>query len=318
MSVTTVSGETYADVAACIGAPSFVVPWLSRFYEPEDIRLLAAFAGGSGIGAFSPQVVTRAVRRAVLDYGPDGSFVPASFHKRYEIWALFEGYTDVPPDVRRALNEWELDDYLLEVGPGIEKLAKAGPESSDQSDYTFLLLEEAEEMLRSLSRVYLWPCNCRAMWGNCSHSHSVCLRFENDRDIGWELTPERAVKILHQADSEGLMHTAYTNSRHGHHGICNCCADCCFPILAGERLGAAELWPVRRHVAAVDPQQCRGCRDCLSRCPFGALTMLKGIDRTPRLDASACRGCALCSTGCPHGAITMLPLTPPASSQDAR
>ena len=318
MSVTTVSEETYADVAACVGAPSFVVPWLSRFYEPEDTRLIAAVAGNSATNSFSAQVVARAVRRAVLDCAPDGGYLAASFHKRYEIWALFEGYTDVPPEVRRALNEWELDDYLLEVGPGIENLAKAGSENSDQSDYTFLLLGEAEDMLRSLSCVYLWPCNCRAMWGNCSHSHSVCLRFENDRNIGWELTPERAVRILHQADSEGLMHTAYTNSRHGHHGICNCCADCCFPILAVERLGAAELWPVRRHLAAVDPEACRGCRDCLSRCPFGALTMPKGIDRTPQLDAHACRGCGLCSTGCPRNAITMLPLTRPGAASSTR
>jgi Pyruvate/2-oxoacid:ferredoxin oxidoreductase delta subunit len=318
MSVTTMGEKTYEELARLVGAPSFIVPWLDRFYEPDDIRLVATFAAGSGAGAFAAQAVTRAVRRAVLDYGPDGSCVPASFHKRYEIWALFEGYTDVPSETRRSLNEWELDDYLLEVGPGIEKLAESGPDTGDQSDYTFLLLEEAEQMLRSLPRVYLWPCNCRAMWGNCSHSHSVCLRFENDRDIGWELTPERAVRILHQADDAGLMHTAYTNSRHGHHGICNCCADCCFPILAGERLGAAELWPVRRHVAAVDPEACRGCRDCLGRCPFGALTMTKGVDRVPRLDAHACRGCALCATGCPHAAIEMLPLPRPEASTALR
>jgi Pyruvate/2-oxoacid:ferredoxin oxidoreductase delta subunit len=318
MSGTIMGEQSYAELARCIDAPSLIVPWLDRFYEPEDIGLVAALAGGSGTRSFSAQVVARALRRAVLDYGPDGGYLPASFHKRYEIWALFEGFTDVPPDVRRALNEWELDDYLLEVGPGIENLAKSGPDDSDQSDYTFLLLEEAEEMLRSLSRVYLWPCNCRAMWGNCSHSHAVCLRFENDRDIGWELRPERAVRILHQADSAGLMHTAYTNSRHGHHGICNCCADCCFPILAGERLGAARLWPVRRHVAAVDPEACSGCRDCLSRCPFGALTMRKGVDRTPQLDADACRGCGLCSTGCPQIAIEMLPLPRSAVDLNAR
>jgi Pyruvate/2-oxoacid:ferredoxin oxidoreductase delta subunit len=318
MSVTTRDEKAYAEVARCVDAPSFILPWLDRFYEPDDIRLVVELAGGSGTSSFSAQVVTRAVRRAVLNYGPDGGYVPASFHKRYEIWALFEGYTDMPPETRRALNDWELDDYLLEVGPGIESLAKAGPENSDQSDYTFLLLEEAEEMLRSRPRIYLWPCNCRAMWGNCSHSHSVCLRFENDRDIGWELTPERAVRILHQADSAGLMHTAYTNSRHGHHGICNCCADCCFPILAGERLGAAELWPVRRYRAAVDAEACRGCRDCLSRCPFGALTMRKGIDRAPQLDAHACRGCGLCSTECPQNAIEMQPLTRPGVNQSTR
>ena len=308
ISVRTGDEKAYAEVARCVDAPSFIVPWLDRFYDADEVRLLLATAGGTEVGSFSPQMLARAVRRAVLDRGPDGGYRPSSFHKRYEMWALFEGYEDVPSEVRRALNEWELADYLLGVGPGIQALRDVGLDGGDQSDYTFLLLPEAEEMLRALPRIYLWPCNCRAMWGNCSRPHGVCLRFENDRDLGWELGPARAVEILRQADAAGLMHTAYTNSRHGHHGICNCCADCCFPILAAERLGATDLWPVRRHVAAVDPEACNGCRRCLRRCPFGALSMINGVDSVPRLDAKACRGCGLCSTGCPQDAIAMQPL----------
>lgn len=47
------------------------------------------------------------------------------------------------------------------------------------------MLHEAEALLRRVAHVYLWPCNCRSMMGACRQSVYTCLRFSNDRDIGW-------------------------------------------------------------------------------------------------------------------------------------
>lgn len=307
--------ERLRALAAAGGAPDFVVPWLDRFYEPGDIDLVLEAAAGLLPGAHERERLERAYRRAVLDR--DGElWTPSSFHARYEIWALYEDWRDVPPTVRDLLNEWELDDYLDEVGEGIRAVREGRTSESDQRDYTFLLLDEAEELLRSRERVYLWPCNCRAMMGRCDHSHDVCLRFDNDRDIGWEISPERAVRVLHQADREGLMHTAYFASTHGHHGICNCCSDCCFPILAGDRLGAADVWPVRRYLATIDVLQCARCRRCVKRCPFDAITLTGKEMPVPTVDAEACRGCGLCATGCPEGVVVMKPRAAAFSIED--
>lgn len=301
-----VGDERLRALAAAVAAPAFIVPWLDRFYEPEEVELVLQSAAGRLPEAHDPQRLHRAWKRAVLDRDGTG-WSPASFHARYEIWALYEGWYDVPQEVRDQLNAWELDDYLEEVGAGIRAVREGRPDDSDQRDYTFLLLDEAEALLRSRERIYLWPCNCRAMFGRCDHSLTVCLRFDNDRDIGWEISPDRAVQVLRQADREGLMHTAYFASTHGHHGICNCCSDCCFPILAGEKLGAADVWPVRRHVATVQVLECARCRRCVRRCPFGAMMLPDDGARAPVVDAAACRGCGVCATGCPHGAIAMRP-----------
>jgi len=203
----------------------------------ESVRFaIAAATGAPVLGALAPQALERAVRRAVLDRDDDGLFTPSSFHARFEMWAFFEGWCDLPADVRRRLNEWELADYVGEIGPGVEAVRDGRAAESDQGDYTFLLLDEAETLLRSQPHVYLWPCNCRAMWGNCAKPLNVCLRFGNDRNVGWELTHERAVEVLREADRRGLMHTAYGDGLHGGHGICNCCADCCFPLVTARRL----------------------------------------------------------------------------------
>lgn len=291
-------------LAGLIDAPEFMVPWLDRLYEPADIDLVFEAAGGGLPDGHADDELERAVRRAVLERTGD-SFAPADLHTRYEIWALFEDWRDVPLQIRLELNEWELADYLAEVGAGIETILEGHGEDSDQRDYTFLLLEEAEQLIRDAPAIFLWPCNCRAMWGNCEKSHAVCLRFANDRGIGWELSKDRAVAILRQADAEGLMHTAYLASLHGHHGICNCCSDCCFPILAGERLGAAAVWPMRRHLATHRPNPCTLCARCVRRCPFGAISIDRKRQPALVIDETACRGCGLCSTGCPEGGIVM-------------
>jgi Pyruvate/2-oxoacid:ferredoxin oxidoreductase delta subunit len=291
-------------LAAAVEAPGFIVPWLDRFYEPAEIDLVLRVAAGEDLDDQPGDRLHRAWRRAVLDRDEQAGWSAATFHYRYELWALYEHWRDVPTDVRTLLNEWQLQVYLDDVGAGIRALRDGRPDESDQADYAYLLLDEAEALVREQEHIYLWPCNCRAMWGNCTKSHAVCLRFDNDRDIGWEISPERAVEILRQADHEGLMRTAYLNSRHGHHGICNCCSDCCFPILAGEHLDAAHLWPVRRYVAAVEAFVCARCRRCVKRCPFGAIT-LDREGQTPTIDPGLCRGCGVCTTGCEHGVLVM-------------
>jgi Pyruvate/2-oxoacid:ferredoxin oxidoreductase delta subunit len=292
------------DFAAAVEAPDFIIPWLDRFYEPEEIGLVLEAAAGGLPGECSRKVLERAFRRAVLDREGE-AFRPADFHSRYELWALYEHWADVPQEIRDLLNEWELNDYLAEVGAGIQAVLDNRLEDSDQQDYTFLLLEEAEALLRTRRAIYLWPCNCRAMMGKCDKSHTVCLRFDNDRDVGWEISPERAIQILRQSAREGLMHTAYLSSTHGHHGICNCCSCCCFPILAGEKLGAADVWPVRRYLAVVDTEACTLCGRCVKRCPFDAITIDRRREPKLQIDVSVCRGCGVCATGCGEGAMDM-------------
>jgi Pyruvate/2-oxoacid:ferredoxin oxidoreductase delta subunit len=291
-------------LAAVVEAPAFIIPWLGHFYDRGEIDLALAAAAGELPGTHSRKVLDRAVRRAIIDR-EDDAFTPASFHHRYELWAFYEHWADIPQKIRDLLNEWELDDYLDEVGAGISAVLENRAIENGQQGYTFLLLQEAEQLLRTRPAIYLWPCNCRAMMGRCEKSQTVCLRFDNERDIGWEITPERAITILRQCDREGLMHTAYLSSMHGHHGICNCCSDCCFPILAGEKLGAGDVWPVRRYVAVVDAEACTSCVRCVKRCPFDAITLDRHREPRLQIDLAACRGCGLCATGCPESALTM-------------
>lgn len=304
-------------VAAAVGAPDFVIPWLDRFYDEDDVRAVLAMVVAEGKdepGAapartrdLSDGALERAVRRAVLDVDASGEYAPASFADRLDVWAMFEGWGDVPGDVRARLADWATDDYAVSVRDDLEALKTGAPVDSREVDYTYLLLPEAEAVIAAEAHVYLWPCDCRAIVGGCDQPVDVCLRFDNERGLGREIAKDEAMRILHETDAAGLMHTDYLGREPGEkHAICNCCTDCCFPHRAARRLGAESVWPRRRHSAVIDMDLCESCGLCALRCPFDAIA--SDSAGRPLFDPTACRGCGLCSTTCPSDAIAMQPL----------
>jgi len=311
-------------VAQAVGAPEFVLPFLDRFYEPAETALVAALAGGPlGVTALrrlvAPAVargefrafLERAFRRSVLDRAPRERYAAASFHDRFVVWTFFEGWLDLPDDVREQLREWEFSSYVEQARPYVEAV-KAGHAIDPIENHTYLLLDEVEAILLGQEHVYLYPCDCRAIMGRCRKATLNCLRFEGPHghwhDLGWEISPQRAVENAREANRQGLMHTGGVPGT-PMRGICTCCSDCCFPQLAGERLDAVKRWPLSRYVARIEAASCDGCNRCAGRCPFGAVIRSAGPAKgelvLPVIDAALCRGCGLCATGCRSAAITM-------------
>jgi Pyruvate/2-oxoacid:ferredoxin oxidoreductase delta subunit len=330
------AGDKTPRFANIVKIPKFLSRWIDRFYEPEDIDLVLQLAKDPATAAEVAKkrgnkssekmrsAMHRAFKRGVLDKRADSRYTPADFHTRYEIWALFEGWQDVPEDIRMPLNEWEMKAYTRKHRHDISALRKS------KRDYTavcpeYVLLNEAESLLEKVDHIYLWPCNCRAMVEGCKKPVTTCLRFSNDRGLGWEISESRAKAILKEADRSGLMHSAEIGiSAEGviDGAICNCCADCCFPHQLAEKQSVQKLWPLTRYIARRLKEKCTSCGLCAKRCPFNAYR----IRRKPQTAAAGkaskgrqnrqivffrdlCRGCGLCATGCPEDAIVMDPLS---------
>jgi len=334
MNATQEKTQRQKDICQTFAVPDFLEPWLDRFFEPEEFDLILALTGNGMILNESIEkslfpAFERAYRRGILNKDMDGNFELADFHARFEIWALFEGWKDIPPDVRQQLNAWELMHYEDRKRGLVEDL-KQGHITEERNEY--LLLHEAEAFLDKAEHIYLWPCNCRAMLQQCAKPVNVCLRFNNDRGIGWEISAERAKEITREANRQGLMQLAEYNksAEYGKSaecgksaeyskstdngsvavGMCNCCADCCYPHVLAERLNSQKIWPTSRYVAAHHSEQCSYCGKCARRCPFQAFEQ-SGDDQSPKdiiFNADRCRGCGVCATGCPEMAIDMIPL----------
>ena len=303
------------------GMPAFLEPWISRFYTPLEIDLLStlnrgAMAPSDIIETLGEEMtvgsINRAWRRGIVSRLEDGRIVTASFHVRFEIWALFEGWKDLPADVKNQLNRWELEHYLADHRDTVESLKAGRPRPMGVTCPEYLLLDEVGRLFDRIPHFYLWPCNCRAMVGGCAQSQLTCIRFSNPRGIGWAISRERALSIVRTANRQGLMQSAElaVDTRGRLTGaLCNCCNDCCFPHQLARECQAEKIWPLSRYLANLASEPCNGCGRCVRRCPFGAISQekkKKGIPpATPIIDEARCRGCGLCATGCPQDAIDM-------------
>ena len=320
--------------------PEFVTPWMDRFFEKAEIELVLLLAQKplypGEIGdrvenwpddlrpAAFEEWLRRIYKRGTINREDDGHYAPSDFHARFEIWAIFEGWQDIPPTVREQLNAWELSFYEQAHRSQIDGLKQGHKPDPTRIYPEYVLLEEAEALLERADHIYLWPCNCRAMIKQCNQNVYTCLRFDNDRGLGWEISKARAKEIMHAANAKGLMQSAEvleTSNGDLNGGICNCCADCCFPHQLAQRVSAQKLWPLTRYVAHRIEHRCIRCGKCARRCPFQAFTAKKSKTNRSglaedkdhqqlviRFDADMCRGCGVCSTGCPSEAIEMLAL----------
>jgi ferredoxin len=311
--------------------PAFAAAWVGRFYDPDEVQLLALCdTEGTGAAVLCDRLVAaevaptdaaaqalihRAVVRGVLSDTSDNGLQPADFHVRFDHWALFEGWQDIPTDARWQLNQWELDAYVDKHRQAAVALKAGQPRDPQRIIPEYLLLHEAQALVERVPHIYLWPCNCRSMLEGCKQPRLTCLRFDNTRGIGWEISTARAQTILLEASRKGLMHSAelgLTPEGQPMGAICNCCSDCCFPHRLADREQVARFWPLSRYVARLDPQACNGCGRCERRCPFGAIQLKKCADpdRPPvaLLDTERCRGCGVCAVGCRQEAIEMTQL----------
>ena len=330
-----ISREQIEAFCTIVKVPDFMLPWLSRFFEPREIVFVLELnqQRSANMGAqnysewiqknepnWPDEFLTRCYRRGVISLDCDGHYVPADFHTRYEFWALFEGWQDLPGEIKDRLNQWELESFVDRKKPYIDAFKKSGQRDKHLIWPEYVLLDEALALIQKVPHVYLWPCNCRAMMQRCKKPGFVCLRFSNNRNLGWEISKERAREILLEAHKKGLMQSAEMGlaadgSLDG--AICNCCSDCCYPVQLADYLNETKLYPLSRYVAQWHPDKCSTCGRCTGRCPFQAFTLSKKLSESDKptqkqihYNADLCRGCGLCSTTCPDEAIEMKPLDP--------
>jgi len=330
--------------------PDFIEPWVDRFFNSEEIFLVLLVADEplkiddiakrwTGNEHYRDldrlqYLLDRSCMRGIVSRCDKDRFQAADFHERFDSWALFEGWMDLPDDIRSQLNAWELEDYCRAHADQVRTLKDGGKRDPLLNWPEYVLLPEADALIDKADHIYLWPCNCRMMMGRCRKDVYTCIRFTNHRNAGWEISKFRARQIIKQANQNGLMQNAEISlSPEGaiSGAICNCCADCCFPHQLAEQLDVAGLWPLTRYVAKHLETRCTSCGRCVKRCPFDAFKFRnastapqpdsisqKKEKRTVVFDSQLCRGCGVCSTGCPENAIEMIRLEQVESAWESR
>ena len=97
--------------------------------------------------------------------------------------------------------------------------------------------------------------------------------FLNGPDVvGMEkLSKDQAIAAFHSHEQEGLCHTVWTFHTPFIGGICNCDRADCMAMRSTVTHGVPIMFR-GEYVAAVNPDLCVGCRQCMRVCQFGAIS----------------------------------------------
>ena len=215
-----------------------------------------------------------------------------------ELASLFEQYlqetqgggiTLDPPAIHRVIPVEEAIPFELEIFP----------------------YERASQLLEEAKAWGVRDCICRVqqrlVGKGCDHPVENCLMFapvEGAFDyshVTRAITKEEALRILHEAEEAGLVHST-GNYRDRSYYICNCCTCCCGILRSVAEFGIPTALAHSDFRSTVDVEACVGCGDCVERCQFGALSV---PDDVCVVDTSRCVGCGLCVTACPADALHM-------------
>lgn len=174
-------------------------------------------------------------------------------------------------------------------------------------------LEEIEEILQKVEGVVRLPCVCRRVTaGNNNARYCYGLTLDEqlwsmlDDSFSLErLTPDEAIQSIRKLDTEGLVHSVWTFQTPYIGGICNCDQDCMAYRITHVR-GHYPIMFRAEWLAAVNPDACSGCKQCMRQCQYGALRY-SSANKKVYVDPRACYGCGVCRAACSRDAIALHP-----------
>ncbi len=185
-------------------------------------------------------------------------------------------------------------------------------------------IEDLERILEFVNSVVRVPCICRKVTrgreARFCYGLSVAPQggaFSGiiaglDRSIfrgpdmsGFEtLSRAEALESWREHEREGLCHSVWTFRTPFIGGLCNCDRSDCIAMKAT----VTHQFPVMfraEYVAAIDPDGCTGCRQCMKACQFGAISYSRAEEKSV-VDERRCFGCGICRASCARGAVSLL------------
>lgn len=231
--------------------------------------------------------------RGVIDLceGPPGcgcsddqNYQRGTFLRRLDIFATeeYEVYSELPGDLKKALDDMYFDDYLS----WLQTLDDELPTEDE-----VLPVEDVLAFIDGRDDTpYLANCDCRSLKQACDAPRNVCITYRTApnsyvrRGLAVPITKEEAKAVVMRAEEEGLIHTVNPG------GICSCCTDCCYLFRAAEARGSLGVWPKVNYKIEIDEELCIDCGICSERCRFEDI----------------CVGCGLCVCTCPMKAIKLV------------
>jgi len=263
------------------------------------------------------EILDRMVRRGTVFTDQ-----PAGKERRYRLLPSVVGWAETPfwagrdtPEARRLAPLWlkyreEAFGVELARGTPAMRVVPLGRSLKDESQ--ILPFDALKPIIEQMTFCAVAHCPCRQMkryvGQGCDHTLENCLHFGTmgrymvEQGLAREITQAETLKILAQANEEGLVHAA--DNIEGHLStICNCCGCCCVFLETKKKAGLHTI-SNSNYVAQVDSEVCAACGECEARCPVGAIVV--GDEDSARVNERLCLGCGVCTPTCPTEAVRLV------------
>jgi Pyruvate/2-oxoacid:ferredoxin oxidoreductase delta subunit len=178
-----------------------------------------------------------------------------------------------------------------------------------------LPIEDVEKVLSLTDSITRVPCACRyfeAGIANARYCFGLGIDIAHifgeypERSASFEvLSKAQAMQLIRQFDDEGVIHSVWTGVTPYVFGLCNCDGDCSVYREYIKNHGRQGYFRAE-YVCQVDPDQCNGCKECMSQCQFGAQYYSSALGKVT-IEPKLCFGCGVCRAACSQGAITLTP-----------
>jgi hypothetical protein len=141
--------------------PAQMLPYIEHVATPEEMEVVVAMEGRTlsvpeiahlvqkpeeEIGKVVKQCFDRMILRRTTKEPPH-TFKASGFYHRISPIAMYEGWNDVPPEVRDEVVQWELDEWIKLWTPTVAEFDTNPEAYLRMPNHDFLLLSEALEII---------------------------------------------------------------------------------------------------------------------------------------------------------------------------
>jgi len=299
---------------------------LRKIFEPEEAEMALLL---SPVPETAEEISKRLGRpcfelRTILDNmahkGQIGSFKMGG----QQVYRLIPFVVGIFEFQRRERLTKELAQLIEEYAPSLSKtvggfrphLTRVIPVNIKmKTNLRVLQHEDIGQIIAKAKSFRAQDCICRreqGLLGNpCEHTLKTCLQysmeegafdyFKLDGDI---ITKEEALKIMDEAEKEGLVHTTYNVKEAIGGFLCSCCSCCCGLMRSLREFEAPYMLAKSGYMATINPDTCLACGLCKDeRCPMNAIIEENG---GYRVLPHRCIGCGVCVITCPSESITLV------------
>ena len=237
------------------------------------------------------------------------------FYTRREWLENFIKWT-VESGTGRKLPETSQSDGETAEGPALPPREEQVFAKSKIKHYGQVIpIEDVEKVLGITDSITRMPCGCRYdTIGLTNQRYCFGLGVDvlhmfgkyPDSSASLEVLEKgEAMKLIRKFDEEGLMHSVWTGVTPYVIGVCNCDGDCEAYRGYIKNRGIPSFFRAE-YICQVDPDQCTGCKECMSQCQFGAQFYSSALGKVS-ISPEQCFGCGVCRAACPQNAIALIP-----------